>query len=116
MDFRFSNRPFGSSAFRLSTTPVSKSLTGGLKIREVKTLEIEATYFVAFSCDGELGDDEKKHLLEQMAVSSAWQRFRDLFIHIGSQSAEELPLLPNRPKMRWLEPQEEGAEAQSASA
>jgi hypothetical protein len=28
MDFRFSNRPFGSSTFRLSTTSVSMSLTG----------------------------------------------------------------------------------------
>src|SRR6266508_2642985 len=28
MDVRFSNRPSGSSAFRLSTTPVSMSLTG----------------------------------------------------------------------------------------
>jgi hypothetical protein len=27
-DFRFSNRPFGSSTFRLSTTAMSMSLTG----------------------------------------------------------------------------------------
>jgi hypothetical protein len=87
--------------------------SAGQKIKDFKTLTIDATYFVAFKCDEELAEGDKKRLLEQLARSSAWQLFRDLFIHMGSQTGEELPLLPNSPKLRWLKPQEE-AEAQSA--
>jgi hypothetical protein len=77
--------------------------SAGQKIKDTKILEIRATYFVAFGGKTIMQVEEKKKLIEQIAGASAWPLFRDLFIHIGSQSGEELPLLPNVPKLRWLE-------------
>jgi len=80
--------------------------TAGLKERESKIVEITATYLIGVdSTDREkLSESDAKSLLEQAALSSAWPLFRSLFIHLGSQSGLELPLLPNDPKIRWLKP------------
>jgi hypothetical protein len=67
-------------------------------------LEIQAIYYVAFRYDGgNISEKDKRHVLKELAASAAWPLFRDLFIHVGSQSGEELPLLPNLPKLEWLE-------------
>jgi hypothetical protein len=76
--------------------------SAGQKFGDTKLLEIQATYYVAFRYDdGEISETDKRHLLKEVAESAAWPLFRDLFIHIGSQSSEELPLLPNLPKLEW---------------
>jgi hypothetical protein len=78
--------------------------SAGTKANKVKLVEIEATYFVAFSVRvTEMSEEEGKHLLKEMAETAAWVQFRALFAQIASQSGEELPLLPNLPKIRWLE-------------
>lgn len=85
--------------------------SAGQTLKDTTILEIQATYFVAFSHeDTSLPDTDKCKLLEEMAEAAAWPLFRDLFIHIGSQSGEELPLLPNVPKLRWLKPHEDADE------
>jgi hypothetical protein len=77
--------------------------SAGQQVKDTRVLEIEATYFVGFRVDeSQVSDVERRQILEQMAGAAAWPLFRDLFIHIGSQSGEELPLLPNVPKVRWL--------------
>jgi hypothetical protein len=76
--------------------------SAGQKVKETKVIEIRATYFVGLSCADLKSDSERKAALQQVAAASAWPMFRDLFIHIGSQSGEELPLLPNIPKLRWI--------------
>lgn len=101
-------RPFGQSAKdRLSVAICEFSAGHGFK--DVKTLEIQATYVIAVRHPGspEISEADRMRLLDQMAKSSAWPLFRNLFIHIASQTTEELPLLPNVPKLRWLKPQEE---------
>jgi hypothetical protein len=72
------------------------------------TIKIEASYYIAFSHDDiRIPNEVAKKLVKQLVESSAWPLFRDLFIHIASQSAEELPLLPNVPnKLRWLKSDE----------
>ena len=78
--------------------------TAGLKEKKTKTVEVSATYLVGVDCEGDedVPEADSKTLLEQMAKSSAWPLFRAVFIHLGSQSGLELPLLPNEPKLRWL--------------
>lgn len=76
--------------------------SAGQKVKETKIIEIRATYFVGLACADLKSDSERKAALQQVAAASAWPMFRDLFIHIGSQSGEELPLLPNTPKLRWI--------------
>ena len=76
--------------------------SAGQKIKETRILEIRATYFVGLECTDLGSEDEKRAALQQLVAASAWPMFRDLFIHIGSQSGEELPLLPNSPKLRWI--------------
>jgi hypothetical protein len=75
----------------------------GQQIDDTRILEIEGTYFVGFEVGrAQLSAAERRQLIEQLSIAAAWPMFRDLFIHIGSQSGEELPLLPNIPKVRWL--------------
>jgi hypothetical protein len=83
--------------------------SAGKRIKETKIIEIRATYFIAFDLEQtvSVSDEDRRQMLWQMAESAAWPMFRDLFIHIGSQSGEELPLLPNVPKLRWLKSSEE---------
>jgi hypothetical protein len=85
--------------------------SAGLRLNEIKTLEISAEYFVGVKGGRPFGASERKNMLEQSAKSSAWPLFRDLFIHMGSQTGAELPLLPNIPKIRWLKPKQELSES-----
>jgi hypothetical protein len=82
----------------------SCQFSAGQKVKDISILEIEANYYVAFRSteNFEIADADKKALLEGIAASSAWPLFRDLYIHMASQSGEELPILPNIPKLRWL--------------
>jgi hypothetical protein len=84
------------------------SFTAGQKIKDTKVLEVNATYFIAIgdSQDIAISDADKNHLLEEATKCSAWQLFRSLFIHMGSQSGMEVPLLPNFPEIRWLKADE----------
>ena len=75
--------------------------SAGQKVKDVRVLEISATYFVGFRLADSGTDAIKTALVEQVVSAAAWPMFRDLFIHIGSQSGEELPLLPNVPMLRW---------------
>jgi len=77
------------------------------KEKENKMVQISATYLIAVDMQNDQGflKANSKTMLEEMAKASAWPLFRDLFIHIGSQSGMELPLLPNNPNIRWLKPQ-----------
>jgi hypothetical protein len=75
--------------------------TAGQKIKETKIFEVQAVYMIAVNA----GPDAKA-VLEQLSKSAAWPMFRSLFIHIGSQSGLEIPLLPNVPKRRWVKPDE----------
>jgi hypothetical protein len=81
--------------------------SAGQKLKNVKIVKIDATYFVAVHHEKghlALSSADRKNLLEQMASASAWPLFRALFVHMGSQTGMELPLLPNIPKLRWLKP------------
>lgn len=105
---------FYDAAIHLIVRPVDSLNVGvcefsaGQKIKGKIILQIDATYFIAFDIGKTIIQDrDKKNLVEEMASTSAWPLFRDLFIHIGSQSGEELPLLPNVPKLRWLKPHNE---------
>lgn len=76
--------------------------SAGQKLKDIKLLEIQATYFIAFRYDDEsISDADKRHLWTEMAESTAWPLFRDLFIHVGSQSGEQLPTLPTTPNIKW---------------
>jgi hypothetical protein len=79
--------------------------SAGQKSKDVKIIEIKAVYLIAYSDDGLSNEQlaEKKSFLKELAEISAWPLFRDLFIHAGSQSGAELPLLPNVPKIRWVD-------------
>jgi hypothetical protein len=76
--------------------------SAGQKIEETKILEIRATYFIGLRIAELKTEAEKKSALRELVSAAAWPMFRDLFIHIGSQSGEELPLLPSSPKLRWI--------------
>jgi hypothetical protein len=78
--------------------------SAGQKIKETRILEIRATYFVGLRFADANTEGEIKSAMQEFVAASAWPMFRDLFIHIGSQSGEELPLLPNAPKLRWISP------------
>jgi hypothetical protein len=87
----------------------------GQKLADKKIIEIKATYFVGISLDGaKLGVDDKNKLFIEMTQTSVWPMFRDLFIHIGSQASEELPLLPTVPRVR-LKANEDKTEKESDS-
>lgn len=80
----------------------------GQKIKDVNILEVRATYFVGVHLDNYTATAaENKFALEELVSSSAWPMFRDLFSHIASQSGDELPLLPNAPTLRWIDPPKE---------
>lgn len=105
---------FYDAAIRLIVRPADSlnigmcEFSAGQKVKDKIILQIDATYFIAFDIGKTIvQDSDKRNLAEEMASASAWPLFRDLFIHIGSQSGEELPLLPNIPKLRWLKPQNE---------
>jgi hypothetical protein len=86
--------------------------TAGQKINDKKTLEFNATYFVGFeSGDGDMAEDARREFVEELVSANAWPMFRDLFIHMGSQTGEELPLLPNVPTLRWMNSEEEESPA-----
>ena len=78
--------------------------SAGQKFKDKKILEIQATYYIAFRYDdGNFSEADKRHLFKELAEAAAWPLFRTLFIHVGSQSAEELPLLPTLPELDWRE-------------
>jgi len=79
------------------------AFSAGKKIKETKVIEVKATYFVGMTKSEALSESDRRHMLEEMAASSAWSMFRSAFSHIASQTGLELPLLPNVPKVRWLE-------------
>ena len=81
----------------------SCEFAAGTKTAEEKIVEVSATYLIAIDCmaEGNAPVAETRALLAQLAAVSAWPLYRDLFIHLGSQSGLELPLLPNNPKFRW---------------
>jgi hypothetical protein len=86
--------------------------SAGKKINDKKTIEIKATYFVGVNDSEALSEGDRKHLLEELASSSAWSMFRSAFAQIASQTGLELPLLPNVPKLRWLD-EKKGAKPKS---
>jgi hypothetical protein len=81
----------------------------GLRLKDKKVFEVTATYLIAFDCvsSRNVGEDEARRFLEQIAQSATWPLFRALFIHIGSQSGFELPLLVNVPRTRWFGPDDD---------
>jgi hypothetical protein len=86
------------------------SFSAGQKLKETKIFEIRATYLVAVGhSDGfdVLKAPDRKKLLSEVIECSAWPLYRALFVHMGSQTNLELPLLPNVPKLRWLKSDEE---------
>jgi hypothetical protein len=79
------------------------SFAAGQKVKNTKVVEIKASYLIAIRFPrARTKSSEVKNLLTELARSAAWPRFRNLFIQIGSQSAAELPLLPNIPQLRWV--------------
>jgi hypothetical protein len=81
--------------------------SAGQRHKDTKILDIQATYVFGFRYeDKDISDTNKRHVLKEIAESSVWPLFRNLFIHIGSQSGEELPLLPNLPTLAWRESEE----------
>ena len=99
---------FYDSTVELPDEPVGKvdvavcEFVAGQQVKETNILEVRATYFVGIECTGLKSVEEKRAILQEFVAASAWPMFRDLFIHIGSQSSEELPLLPNAPRLRWI--------------
>jgi hypothetical protein len=72
----------------------------GKRVGDVKIIEIKASYFIGFRLgERKLDDHEKNSMFVEMAQAAAWPLFRDLYILIGSQSREDLPLLPFVPKV-----------------
>jgi hypothetical protein len=81
--------------------------SAGQKFKDTKILEIQATYFLAFRCDDRtISETDKRHVLKELAQSAAWPLFRNLFIHVGTQSGEELPMLPNHANLEWRDSEE----------
>jgi hypothetical protein len=90
----------------------------GTRTKEAKIIEISATYLIAIDCDaeGDAPEVQTRALLVEFARASAWPMYRDLFIHMGSQTGLELPLLPNDAKLRWARSDDHKEEKQESSA
>ena len=75
----------------------------GKKLKDDKLVEVKATYYVGFSAENKMTIEQEDAFLSELSRASAWPMFRDLFIHIGSQTGDELPLLPNIPHVIIVE-------------
>jgi hypothetical protein len=115
---------FYDSSLRLADDNMKKSkmsvaacfFSAGQKSKEKKIFEIRTMYLIAVKHSGEraaaINWADRTKLLEESAETAAWPLFRTLFAQMASQTNLDLPLLPNMPKLRWLQ-QEKRAAAES---
>jgi hypothetical protein len=72
-----------------------------IKDSDTETFKFSAAYLVGAKMTGDLNDAHKKSCIEHLAMGGAWARFKDMFSLIVTQTEEELPALPQSPKIRW---------------